>query len=162
VIRFNMLHTHYRQPMDWTVRGLQESMGILDYWYDIAGDTNGAHPAAGFLEALADDLNTPLAITELHGLATQAHGGNSTAREELATSLEVLGLFQWSKEAWIASTRRVSEIDPKKVDKLIAARNEARKARNFTEADRIRAELRVMRVVVKDNKDGTTSWEVVR
>jgi cysteinyl-tRNA synthetase len=162
LIRFNMLHTHYRQPMDWTVRGLQESMGILDYWYDLAGDTHGAHPADGFLEALADDLNTPLAITELHGLATQAHGGNSTAREELAASLEVLGLFQWSKEAWIASTRRVSEIDPKKVDELIASRDEARKARNFTEADRIRAELRVMRVVVKDNKDGTTSWEVVR
>jgi cysteinyl-tRNA synthetase len=141
---------------------LQESMGILDYWYDLAGDTHGTHAAAGFLEALADDLNTPLAITELHGLATQAHGGSATAREELVASLEVLGLFQWSKDAWIASTRRVSDIDAKKVNELIAARNEARKARNFTEADRIRAELRVMRVVVKDNKDGTTSWEVAR
>jgi len=162
VLRLNMLRTHYHQPMDWTVRGLQESWGTLDYWYDLAGDTHGTHAAAGFLEALADDLNTPLAITELHRLATQAHDGSSAARAELAASLEILGLFQWSKEAWIGSTRRVSEVDPKKVNELIAARNEARKARNFTEADRIRAELRVMRVVVKDNKDGTTTWEVAR
>jgi cysteinyl-tRNA synthetase len=73
-----------------------------------------------------------------------------------------MGLLQMSKDAWIACTRAVSEIDANKVNELIAARNEARKSRNFSEADRIRAELKVMRVLVKDNKDGTTSWEVAR
>jgi len=162
VLRFNMLHTHYHQPMDWTVRGLQESMGILDHWYGLAGETQSENPGADFLEALADDLNTPRAISELHGLATQAHRGSSSARGEFAASLRLIGLLQLSNEEWIASTRSVDEIDPKRVEELIAARNDARKAKNFTEADRIRAELRVMRVDVKDNKDGTTSWEVTR
>src|SRR5499427_8875603 len=80
VIRFNMLRTHYHQPMDWTLRGLEESTGVLDYWYELAGDTRGGDPGAGFLEAVADDLNTPRAISELHGLATRAHGGDSSAR----------------------------------------------------------------------------------
>ena len=162
VIRFNMLKTHYRQPMDWTVHGLQESMGILDYWYDLVGDGSPEAPNTNLLEALADDLNTPRAISELHNLATCVHRGDSSARGELVSSLQLLGLFEMSKEAWIVSTRLAIQIDPKKVDELIAARNDARRARNFTEADRIRAELRVMRVVVKDNKDGTTTWEVAR
>jgi cysteinyl-tRNA synthetase len=162
VIRFNMLHTHYRQPMDWTVRGLEESFGVLDYWYDIAGDTVGGDSGAGFLEALADDLNTPRAISELHGLATRAHGGDSSAQSEFASSLHLLGLLQQSKETWNSDKRTASGIDETTVNDLIAARNEARKARNFTEADRIRAELRLMCVVVKDNKDGTTTWEVAR
>jgi cysteinyl-tRNA synthetase len=162
-IRFNMLHTHYRQPMDWTIRGLQESMGILDYWYDLVGETQGDDdPSVDFLEALADDLNTPRAISELHSLATRTHRGSSSARGEFVTSLRLLGLLRLSKGEWIACTRPVSEIDPEEVEKLIAARNEARNAKNFTEADRIRAELRIMRVLVKDNKDGTSSWEVAR
>jgi len=158
----NMLKTHYRQPMDWTVRGLEESFGILDYWYDLAGDVQSEHPAADFLDALADDLNTPLAISALHGLATRAHGGNPSARGEFVASLRLLGLLQMSKEEWIARARAVSGIDQQKVEALVQARNEARKARNFTEADRIRAELRVMHVEVKDNRDGTTTWEVAR
>ena len=68
--------------------------------------------------------------------------------------------MQLSKATWIARRRVAAGVDEKKVHDLIEARNEARKSRNFTEADRIRAELRVMRVLVKDNKDGTTSWEV--
>jgi cysteinyl-tRNA synthetase len=162
VIRFNMLRTHYRQPMDWTVRGLEESTGVLDYWYDVAGDTRGSDPAAGFLEAFADDLNTPRAISELHALASRAHGGEASAQSEFAASLHLLGLLQQSKTAWISAKRTATGIDEGKVNDLIAARNAARKARNFTEADRIRAELSVMRVTVKDNKDGTSTWEVAR
>ena len=162
VIRFNMLRTHYRQPMDWTVRGLEESTGIMDYWYDLAGETPNGPPGADFMEALADDLNTPRAISELHGLATRAHGADSAAQSEFAGSLHLLGLLQQSKEGWIAGRRSASGIDERKVNDLIAARNQARKARNFTEADRIRAELSGMRVIVKDNKDGTTTWEVAR
>jgi cysteinyl-tRNA synthetase len=162
VIRFNMLHTHYRQPMDWTVRGLQESTGILDYWHDLAGDASGGEPAVEFLEALADDLNTPRAIFELHNLATRIHGGNASARGEFVASLRLSGLFEMSKEAWIACTRPVIKIDPNRVNELMESRNEARKARNFTEADRVRAELRVMGVDLEDHRDGTTTWKVRR
>ena len=67
VLRFNMLRTHYRQPMDWTVAGMKESWSVLERWYDAAGaDAHRRGSAKRFLTALADDLNTPQAIAELH------------------------------------------------------------------------------------------------
>ena len=90
VLRFNMLRTHYRQPLDWTVRGLQESSKILDEWYALSavtdkqriipdgGENRELHPP--FLDALCDDLNTPKAITELHQLRhAVVHGSGVTA-----------------------------------------------------------------------------------
>ena len=63
-----MLKTHYRQPIDWTLRGIEESQKTLDRWYDFApqGGEGALHESA--LEALSDDLNTPRMIAELHGL----------------------------------------------------------------------------------------------
>src|SRR5207248_5973120 len=66
VLRFNMLRTHYRQPMDWTVQGLKESWNILDRWYGIAEPVAARQIGESFLEALSDDLNTPQAFSELH------------------------------------------------------------------------------------------------
>ncbi len=69
VLRFNMLRTHYRQPIDWTMKGLEESSKVLDRWYAAIGDAKPAGaPDAAFVDALADDLNTPAAITRLHQL----------------------------------------------------------------------------------------------
>ena len=66
VLRFNMLRTHYRQPMDWTVQGLKESATTLERWYGVAEPVAAPRVGDAFLAALADDLNTPLAIAELH------------------------------------------------------------------------------------------------
>jgi len=149
VIRFNMLRTHYRQPLDWTARGLEESRNILRSLTDFpeTENANGGSPALGFLGALCDDLNTPQAITELHALH---RGGDLT---KLAPALNLLGLRRPQSQI---------KIDNISVEKLVAARNVARKAKNFEESDRIREELTKMGVVLKDNKDGTTSWEVAR
>src|ERR1700745_27502 len=68
VLRLNMLRTHYRQPIDWTLKGLEERAKTLDDWYALAGDMSGDSIGGAVLEALCDDLNTPRAITELHGL----------------------------------------------------------------------------------------------
>jgi cysteinyl-tRNA synthetase len=68
VVRLTMLKTHYRQPIDWTLRGLEESSRVLDRWYNAAGDTPAAETVpATVLDALCDDLNTPAAINALHG-----------------------------------------------------------------------------------------------
>jgi cysteinyl-tRNA synthetase len=159
VLRLNMLRTHYRQPVDWTVKGMEESWRTLDDWYATAGDIETQAISGAVLEALTDDLNTPQAIAALHGLRGLAQGGDALARDELAGSLRLMGLLQESAAAWKA--RKSAGVDTATVESLISARNAARKAKNFAESDRIRDELATMGVVLKDSKDGTT-WEVAR
>jgi cysteinyl-tRNA synthetase len=150
VLRFNMLRTQYRQPIDWTTRGLEESFDTLvsltDFQDFAAGHDEAFAPAV--LEALCDDLNTPQAIAELHALHRR---GEHTA---LASTLRALGIREQPK------SRRA--VDESKVVPLLDARNAARKARNFKEADRIRDELKAMGVELEDKKDGTTLWKVKR
>jgi cysteinyl-tRNA synthetase len=160
VLRLNMLRSHYRQPIDWTVKGLEESWKTLDDWYTLTSGAEGEDISGAVLQALCDDLNTPQAITELHGLRALAHGGDRSARDELAASLRFLGFLRESAAEW-AARKRVG-VDQHKVESLIAGRASARKARDFAEADRIRDELANMGVVVKDNPNGTTTWEIAR
>ncbi len=92
VLRFNMLRTHYRQPIDWTVKGLEESWKTLDDWYWVVGDAAGCTSIPDkVLEALGDDLNTHQVITALHGIRNLAQNGDAKARGELAASLRLLG-----------------------------------------------------------------------
>ena len=161
VLRFSMLRTHYRQPIDWTVKGLEESHKVLDDWYAVAGSANGEAVSGRVLEALTDDLNTPQAITALHGLRNLAQGGDALARNELAGSLRFLGFLRESAAQWAEHRRSDRDVDASKVEALIAARAAARGAKNFKESDRIRDELAAMGVVLKDSKDGTT-WEIAR
>jgi cysteinyl-tRNA synthetase len=159
VLRLNMLRSHYRQPIDWTVRGLEECWRLLDDWYVTAADAPEDRVSGRVIEALADDLNTPEAITALHALRKLAEAGDKFARDELATSLRFLGLLRDTAMIWEARKQVARGIDPARVEALIEARNAARKARDFAEADRIRGELSAMGVEIRDSKDGTT-WEV--
>jgi cysteinyl-tRNA synthetase len=150
VLRFNMLRSHYRQPMDWTIRGLEESLGILRNFYALAP---ARKPAAGFdvavEEVLRDDLNTPEAINRLHELEK---AGDAAA---LIGSLAALGF------TGDLADPRLARFDARAVEAAIAARNEARAAKNWQESDRIRDELLRQGIVLKDTKDGTI-WEVKR
>jgi len=161
VLRLNMLRTHYRQPIDWTIKGLEESAKTLDEWYALAADVPGEQVAGALLQPLCDDLNTPQGITELHGLRNLAQGGDRLARDEFAASLRFLGFVHETADAWNARKHAARNVDVSKVEALITARSAARQAKNFAESDRIRDELAVMGVVLKDSKDGTT-WEVAR
>src|SRR5262249_43300160 len=100
VIRLNMLRTHYRQPMDWTVRGLEESWKALDDWYAAAGDGEAGAAGGEVMQALADDLNTPQAIAALHALRSLHQAGDRLAGEELAGSLRLLGFLRESAAQW--------------------------------------------------------------
>jgi cysteinyl-tRNA synthetase len=161
VLRFNMLRTHYRQPIDWTLKGLEESGKTLDDWYALVGDRPGDVVSGAVLEALLDDLNTPRAITELHGLRHRAQAHDRLASEELAASLRFLGLLNDTAGQWMERKHKAQGIDASGVETLIAARTAARKSKNFAESDRIRDELLAMGVVLKDSMDGTT-WELAR
>jgi len=161
VLRLNMLRTHYRQPIDWTVKSLEESWKTLDDWYWIAGDAPGQAISAPALEALCDDLNTHQVITALHGLRNRIQAGEDNLRGEFAGTLRALGFLGESAAAWAARRQAGSDVDGAKVQALIDARTAARAAKNFAESDRIRDELAAMGVVLKDSKEGTT-WEIAR
>ena len=167
VIRLAMLQTHYRQPIDWTLNALEEAERTLDRWYQADTlDVEGAAPDQDFLDALADDLNTPKAIARLHaifsGLSTPSSAtADRDAKRRLKASAQGLGLMERSARTWFEARQAASGIDGADVNKRILARNAARKAKNFAEADRIRDELAAMGVVLKDSKDGTT-WELAR
>ncbi|MEZ0171683.1 cysteine--tRNA ligase [Microvirga sp. TS319] len=156
VLRFNMLRTQYRQPIDWTAKGLEESEKTLDRWYELAGHGEAARLSDHIVETLADDLNTPRMLAELHALDGQG------SYEELGANLRAMGFLLEGAEGWKARKRAALAVDPAVVEGLIAARKAARAAKNWPESDRIRDELAALNVVVKDNKDGTTTWEVAR
>ncbi len=154
VARLTMLKTHYRQPIDWTVRGLEESGRMLERWYAAAGD---AAPAAEVPEAvlapLLDDLNTPASLAELHRLETP---------EALRAGAGLFGFLGQTRTAREQSRIAASGVDVAAVEALIAARRDARTAKDWAASDRARDALTAMGVSVKDNKDGTTVWTVTK
>jgi cysteinyl-tRNA synthetase len=155
VARLAMLSSHYRQPINWTLKGLDEAEKALASFYDAASAEADPRPAAGVLDALLDDLNTPKAIAEMHGLK------NAAGRKALAGTLAFFGFRPDELAAWRAKTAPAPALPIGEIESRIAARNAARKARDFKESDRIRDELAALGIVLKDSKDGTT-WEVAR
>jgi cysteinyl-tRNA synthetase len=155
VLRLNMLRTHYRSPIDWTLKGLEESARTLDDWYRLAADVREGQPSAAVIDALSDDLNTPQTIASLHGLKHEKDRG------ELAASLRLLGFLSESAAQWEGRKREGSGIDVERIERLISDRTAARGRKDFRESDRIRDELAAMGVSIKDSKEGTT-WEVAR
>jgi cysteinyl-tRNA synthetase len=137
------------------VRGLEEAEKALASFFDAASADADARPAPAVLEALADDLNTPMAITEMHGLR------NAAGRKALAGTLAFFGFRASAFSEWREARAPAPAIAPEEIDRRIAARLDARRAKNFAEADRIRDELAALGVVLKDSKDGTT-WEIAR
>lgn len=170
-IRLALLNGHYRQPLDWTDEGLAQAKRMLDRLYgalrglaDVKAEpTNDAAPDE-FMAALTDDLNTPKALAVLFDLAKQANtatdpGTRAQLKAALIGAGRLIGLLEMTPEAWFAGAGAASHIDGEEVERLIAARNAARKAKDFAEADRIRGALADMGVAIEDGPQGT-SWRV--
>jgi cysteinyl-tRNA synthetase len=146
VLRFNMLRSHYRQPLDFTLAGLKESWKQLERWYGVTEPLADPAPDAAFFAALEDDLNTPAAIASLHQAGDLALAGG-------------LGFLGFSNvQLRIESKTRVDDVA---IADAIAARKKARAEKNFAESDRIRDDLLAKGIVLKDGPDGT-SWEIKR
>ena len=167
-MRLAMLATHYRQPTNWTEKGLEDARRTLDHWYELTADAPFGSPlCADVLQALEDDLNTPQAIAALHALRSEAAKGSKSAAACLKSSARLMGLLQLTQDEWKAWRPASLSIDEHKVRNLIAARNAARRAKDFKEADRVREELSAMGIQLKDAKDPATgeivtTWEVKR
>ncbi len=154
VVRLAMLKTHYRQPIDWTLRGLDEARRTLERWYAVTGDVPAAHRAPDdVLEPLLDDLNTPAALAALHRLPEP---------ETLRAGANLLGFLGKTRSEREAAEVAASGVDVVAVEALIAERCAARAEKDWAASDRARDALAALGVAVKDNKDGTTTWTVLK
>ena len=156
VLRLAMLMTHYREPIDFSIKRLEEAERLLAKWP--ATEAGDAAPDETVLTALADDLNTVAAVQALHALAQAAHNDPAAAARFAATAA-FLGLLPKKAE--------IDQAVAAAVDALVAMRLEMLKAKNFAEADKIRDELTAKGIQLKDGKDAATgermtTWEVKR
>jgi cysteinyl-tRNA synthetase len=142
-LRLALLSAHYRQPLPWTEALIAQARTNLDKLYRTAGDAEAGAPDDGVIEALSDDLNTPLALTRLVALDDPAAVKGSAA---------LLGLLEHSQDEWF----RGGDVDEDAVEARIAERAEAKKNRDFATADRIRDELKAEGIVLEDGPGGTT------
>jgi cysteinyl-tRNA synthetase len=162
-IRWALLSAHYRAPLDWSEDLLRQAQASLDRLYGAVLRLKDVQAAdadapAAFVEALADDLNTPAAIAEISALATAANiakkpADMAKAKGELLAAAALFGILQDDPEHWFRAAfgEQAAEIDA-----LVAERAAARAAKNYAESDRIRAELEARGVEVMDGASGST------
>ncbi len=178
VLRLAMLMTNYKEPIDFSVRKLEEANTILGRWADAVQDRDPAIdgvPAAAFEVGLSernpllDDLNTPALIQELHRLAKQAAEGERPAKQELRLGLALLGFeaIDAFSSAALASAVMVDGASAEAIERTIEKRLAFILEKNWTEADRIREELLAHGIQLKDGKDPATgrrmtTWELKR
>ncbi|MEC5324331.1 cysteine--tRNA ligase [Aurantimonas sp. A3-2-R12] len=171
VLRLAMLMTHYREPIDFSVKRLEEAAAILSRWADVAfgAETIGYSAVLADVNPLLDDLNTPRFINELHSLARAATGGQEESRRSFRLALRLLGfeetdfLTQFAADADVLLEKEARET----VWAAITGRLELIREKNWPEADRIRDELLAKGIQLKDGKDPetgerVTTWEVKR
>ena len=181
-IRFALLTTQYRKPLDWTDARMRDAVRTLNRCYQVLWRfqteplIDEIDPPEKFLDALEDDLNTPLAISVLVSMTNKFNEiSSSSEKSKLKSQLlacgKILGIFnedpdEWRKgrrdkaTSWMEPSFTVDELGEMLtqdlIDQKIEQRNEARKKKNFAESDRIRDELTAAGVVLEDGPEGTT------
>ena len=164
VVRFFILRAHYRSPLNYSDAHLDDARSALTRLYtalkgvppEIGPVDWAGSAAARFHAAMDDDFNTPEAISVLFDLAGEANRGDAAAARLLRALGGTLGLLQREAEIFLKGDAPAGGLEEAAIENLIAARQTARKAKNFAESDRIRDELAAAGIVVEDGSGGTT------
>ncbi len=166
VLRFALLSAHYRSPLNFSAELLEQAETTLGSLYstlrdvqDIELDVEVPLADEAFYAALNDDLNTPVAIAELHGIAKQLHKAADDEKPMLKARMiacgNLLGILEQDPEAWLLGGAQEGAISAAAIESLIEERQQAKKDRDFARADQIRDDLLAQGVVLEDSREGT-------
>ncbi|MFN3724261.1 MAG: class I tRNA ligase family protein, partial [Paracoccaceae bacterium] len=147
VIRFVLLSTHYRSPMDWTREKAVEAMATLRTWRRVCGGAEGGAVNQEVMDCLCDDVDTPGAIAHLHRLAKEGKAS------ELLASAGLMGLLTEDLGEWARSETLFGE-SLTKIREILVLRQQARERKDFALADRIRNALAEFGISIEDMPDG--------
>ena len=165
VLRYVILSAHYRSEqnfgkdlLDSAWRSLDTLYGFLRTQVDVDAEAVDISNSDAY-QALLDDLNTPVVISELHKLAREMNAADTdaraTAKGRLLAVADLMGLLQQDPEQWFTLSRGGSDISAEEIEALIAKRNQAKADKDYAGADAVREELKAMGVVLEDSREGT-------
>ena len=166
VLRFALLSAQYRSPLNFSAELLEQAEATLGSLYgtlrevhDVPVDMEVALAEEAFYKALCDDLNTPLAIAEIHALAKQLNKASDPEKPALKARIlaagDLLGILGQDPEVWLQGEVGDEGISGDEVEALIVQRNDAKLAKDYGRADEVRAQLLDQGIVLEDSREGT-------
>jgi len=157
VLRLALISAHYKQPLDWNDKLLEDCQNTIDKWYNVYLASNKELDNET-IQPLYDDINTPGYIANLHKLYDKASKGNDEDKQIFNSACNFIGLLQETKEEWLNFKKGKVDISEAEIENKIALRIKARADKNYKEADDIRDYLLDKGVLIED-KDGKTIWK---
>ena len=157
VLRLALISAHYKQPLDWNDKLLEDCQNTIDKWYNVYMPSN-EDVNDEIIQPLYDDINTPGYITNLHKLYENASKGNDEDKKIFNSACNFIGLLNETKEVWLNYKKDKADISEEEIESKIELRNKARADKNYKEADNIRDYLLDKGVLIED-KDSKTIWK---
>jgi cysteinyl-tRNA synthetase len=159
VLKLALMSAHYKQPLDWNEKLLEDCKNTIDKWYEVYKVVKDKSVLnEDILSPLYDDLNTPGYIANLHKLYDKALKGNDADKNLFVTACNFIGILNKTKEEWLEFKKKKLSITEADILKKIEIRNKAREDKDYKQADLIRDELLDKGVLIED-KDGKTIWK---
>ena len=159
VLKLALMSAHYKQPLDWNEKLLEDCKNTIDKWYEVyKGLKDKSVLNEDILSPLYDDLNTPGYIANLHKLYDKALKGNDADKNLFVSACNFIGILNKTKEEWLEFKKKKLSITEADILKKIELRNKAREDKDYKQADLIRDELLDKGVLIED-KDGKTVWK---
>ena len=159
VLKLALMSAHYKQPLDWNEKLLEDCKNTIDKWYEVYKVLKDKSVLnEDILSPLYDDLNTPGYIANLHKLYDKALKGNDTDKDLFVSACNFIGILNKTKEEWLEFKKKKLSITEADILKKIELRNKAREDKDYKRADLIRDELLDKGVLIED-KDGKTIWK---
>jgi len=160
VLKLALMSTHYKQPLDWNEKLLNDCQNTIEKWYEIYLSIDQKITLnENILSPLYDDLNTPGYITNLHQLYEKALKGNNNDKSLFVLACNFIGILNKTKEEWLSIKKKKLPISEADILKKIELRKKTRENKDYNEADKIRKELLDKGVLIED-KDGKTIWKL--